>query len=170
MEAYCKYNPTGNPHWCGIIWGYCQFQTEQFINEHCPIFNEFPNNPIHVSEIDDEILQTYSYLTFYDAENRLVSLGDTAFQLYSGELELEIPYVRYIGRFAFQDCVKLKTLDFSQKDDDFIPVLGDVTAFMMSDRETIVNDYFRIVVPQRLLDVWKTAPNWIFYSNFIKGV
>ena len=50
------------------------------INHHCPIYNQFPRNPIHiVDDIDDETLQKYSYMTVYDKDNKLISLGDTAF-------------------------------------------------------------------------------------------
>lgn len=170
MEAYCKYNPSDNPYWCNVIWGYCQFQIPSYINEHCPIFNEFPNFPIHVTEVTDEILQKYSYLTFYNQDDNLISLGDTAFQYFKGELDLDVQYVRFIGRYAFQDCMNLNVLDFSKKSDDFIPVLSDITAFMKSDKKTFVNETFKIKVPLKLYDKWIVSPNWIVIQKYIEGV
>ena len=86
-------------------------------------------------------------MTVYNSENTLVSLGDTAFQNYQNELVLNIPFVRYIGKYAFQDCLKLKTIDFSNKTDSDIPVLASPLAFMKSDETSLVNDYFKILVP-----------------------
>lgn len=108
METYCKYNPSGNPYWCNVIWGYCQFQIPSFVNEHCPIYQGYPNWPIHVDgDVDDEFIQSHSYATIYDDGEHLVSLGDTAFQKYPSTLPalvLDVRYVRYVGRYAFQDC------------------------------------------------------------------
>jgi hypothetical protein len=171
MEAYCQHNPSGNPYWCNAIWGYCQFQISSMVNEYCPIYNAYPKYPIHIDEeIDDETLQKYSYATIYDKDDRLVSLGDTAYQNYPDELELEIPYVRYIGKNAFTNCLKLKTLDFSKKTDDKIPVLASITAFMKSDGENPVNDYFSILVPKSLEDTWKSSLNWVVFKDHIVGV
>lgn len=89
--------------------------------------------------------------------------------MYKGELSLEVPYVRYIGKYAFQDCINLKKLDFSKKEDDFIPILSDITAFMKTDKETWVNNSFEIVVPQRLEEKWKISPNWVVIAKNIKG-
>jgi len=142
------------------------------VNEHCPIYQGYPKWPIHQKDVDDEFIQSHGYATIYDDGQKLVSLGDTAFQMYPaelGDLSLTTTYVRYIGRYAFQDCVNLKMLDFSLKLDSFIPVLASPTAFMMQDGETFVNDTFQIKVPARLLDEWKAAPNWAALKNHIIG-
>jgi hypothetical protein len=168
MEAYCRYNPSGNPFWCNIIQGYCQFQTEETINEHCPIFQGCQKPEIHIDDdVDDEFLQKHSFATVYDGNNNLVSLGDTAMQFDGDEIELQVPNVRYIGKYAFQNCTNLKLLDFSGKKDDFIPILASPTAFMMSDQKTFVNDSFYIKVPKRLLNEWRNAPNWSALTNHI---
>jgi len=108
MEAYCKYNPSDNPYWCNVIWGYCQFQTPGTVNEHCPIYQGYPNWIIHVDvDVDDKFIQSHSYATIYDDGDHFISLGDTAFQMYPVDyppLEIDVRYVRYIGRYAFQDC------------------------------------------------------------------
>ena len=146
MEAFCKYNPEDNPYWCKIIWGYCQFQADSHINEHCPIYQGFPNWPIHVDgDVDDEFLQTHGYATIYDNGECLVSLGDTAFQRCQEALALRLPYVRYIGRYAFQDCINLQSLDFSECSE--IPVLASAEAFMKQDGSGFVNDSFVVIVP-----------------------
>ena len=170
--AYCKYNPKTNPFWCNVIWGYCQFQINSFINEHCPIFQGYPRWPISVQDVDDQFCQTYSYATIYDDGEQLVSLGDTAFQKYSGNLSLNCKYVRYIGRFAFQDCENLQTLDFSEisPESTSIPVLASPEAFMKDDRKTFINNSFEILVPNRLYDKWKSSTNWVALKKYIKGI
>lgn len=170
MIAYCKHNPKNNPYWCNVIWGYCQFQTETTINSFCPIGDAYPQNPIHINtDIDDELLQIYSYATIYDKENKLISLGDTAFQNYPNTLKLKIPFIRYIGKTAFNNCYNLELLDFSEKADDNIPVLSDIRAFMTSNNE-FVNENFMILIPNRLYDKWVESPNWITIKKYIKGV
>ena len=125
MSVLCKYNPSDNPFWCNVIWGYCQFQHENYNNEHCPIYQGYPKWGVVISgEITPEIIQKYSYATIYNENDKLVSLGDTAFSGCEDELTLDIPYVKYIGRYAFRDCVNLNELDFSAKEDDEIPVLA----------------------------------------------
>ena len=95
-----------------------------------------------------------------------------AFQGFSGSLSLHCGHVRYIGRFAFQDCRNLNTLDFSDMDigEGFIPVLASPEAFMLQDRKTFVNDSFRILVPDSLYDKWTQAINWVALKNHITGV
>ena len=171
MTAFCEYNENNNPYWCSAIWGYCQFQISSMINHHCPIYNQFPRNPIHIVEdIDDETLQKYSHMTVYDKDNKLISLGDTAFQNYKNELSLDIPYVRYIGKNAFTDCLNLKALDFSKKTDTDIPVLASLTAFMKSNSSEFVNETFKIKIPKNLYSEWSKAPNWEGLKKFLVEV
>ena len=170
MEAFCRQNPSDNPYWCNIIWGYCQFQVDDFINEKCPIYQGFPKWPVIVDDFDDEFLQVHGYATIYDDGKKLVSLGDTAFQMYPDTLSIIVPYVRYIGKYAFQDCTKLKCVDFSHKTDDFIPVLASPEAFMLSDGSGFVNGTFKIKVPSRLYAEWVKAPNWTAVKDHIEGV
>lgn len=190
MEALCKYNYLlytkqgtnhnevnrkywgRNPYWCSVIWGYCQFQTQDTINERCPIYQGYPKWVIVIDDDDitDEIIQKYSYATIYDSQDHLVSIGDTAFQGYKENLSINCAYVRFIGKTAFQDCVRLNTLDFSSKTDDSIPVLSSPSAFMKSNTEDFVNDTFKIIVPQRLYNSWVSAPNWVALINHIQGV
>ena len=115
-------------------------------------------------------MQTYSYATIYNTKNQLVSLGDTAFQMFQGDLELDVRYVRHIGKYAFQDCINLKTLDFSRKTDDYIPILDSPHAFMMQDWHTLVNETFQIIVPNSLLDKWRNSVNWSAVKKHIIGV
>ena len=162
MSALCKYNPSDNPYWCNVIWGYCQFQKEEYVNEKCPIYCGYPNWGIVISgEITLEIIQKYSFATIYDEDGHLVSLGYTAFSGCNDVLELEVPYVKYIGQYAFRDCTNLGYLDFSKKDDDEIPVLASPQAFMKTNSDEFVNDDFKIIVPKRLLETWKTSTNWV---------
>ena len=107
------------------------------IEWHCPIYRLFNgrgvSGPVIVDDVTDEFMQTYSYATIYNTKNQLVSIGDTAFQMFQEDLELDVRYVRHIGKYAFQDCINLKTLDFSGKTDDYIPILDSPYAFMMQD-------------------------------------
>jgi hypothetical protein len=103
----------------------------------------------------------------------LVARGDKngiVMAVIQGDLELDVRYVRHIGKYAFQDCINLKTLDFSRKTDDYIPVLDSPHAFMMQDLHTLVNETFQIVVPNSLLDKWRNSVNWSAVKNHIIGV
>jgi len=146
------------------------------IEWHCPIYWGVPKWAIHTDDdVTKQFVQTHSYMTIYqniDGQDRLVSLGDTAFQNYNpdGGFSLEIPYVMYIGRYAFQNCKKLETIDFSGKTDDEIPELADPKAFMLYDGQTFVNETFQIKVPRRLYDKWVASTNWSVVSSHIIGV
>ena len=176
--TYCKQNPSDNPYWCNIIWGYCQFQTPDTVNERCPIYHAYkdfpPPQPPYTKDVDDRFLQTYAYATIFDDGQLLVSLGDTANQMYDPGTSFTVlcPDVRYIGRYAFQDCINLTSVDFSRyrDPDNFIPVLASPEAFMMSDRTTLINASFVIKVPKSLETAWKAAPNWAALQNHIIGV
>ena len=171
MSVLCKYNPSDNPFWCNVIWGYCQFQHENYNNEHCPIYQGYPKWGVVITgEITPEIIQKYSYATIYDEDNKLVSLGNTAFSGYDDDLTIEVPYVKYIGQYAFRDCINLKQLDFSAKEDDEIPVLASPQAFMKMNSNEFVNDEFKIYVPERLEEDWKQATNWVVLKERILGV
>lgn len=171
MSVFCKYNPPDNHFWCNVIWGYCQFHKENYINEHCPIYQGYPKWGVVITgEITPEIIQKYSYATIYDENGHLVSLGDSAYSGCDDELKLVVPYVQYIGQYAFRDCINLVELDFSDKEDDEIPVLSSPSAFMKSNSDEFVNDTFVIKVPSRLVEVWKTSTNWIALAERIRGV
>lgn len=92
-------------------------------------------------------------------------------------------FIRYIGKYAFQDCINFKTLDFTEKepDDDEIPVLASPYAFSLSDPGPVykpgiepefhfINDNFEILVPMRLYDKWIKSPNWTALKDHIRGV
>ena len=92
-------------------------------------------------------------------------------------------FIRYIGKYAFQDCVNFKTLDFTGKepDDKEIPVLASPYAFSLSDPSPVykpgiepefqfINDDFEILVPGRLYDKWINSPNWTALKDHIRGV
>lgn len=171
MIAFCEHNPIDNPYWCNAIYGYCQFQISSMINSFCPIYNAYPKNPIHITEdVNNEFLQINSHMTIYDKDNKLISLGDTAFQNYTGKINIEIPFVRYIGKKTFTDCFNLEVLNFSSKSDDEIPVLASTTAFMTSDEKQFINKTFKILIPIKLYDKWINSPNWSLLKEYIEGV
>jgi hypothetical protein len=83
---------------------------------------------------------------------------------------LDIPYVRYIGKNAFTDCLNLKLLDFSRKTDNYIPVLASLNAFMKSNSSEFVNETFKINIPKKLYSKWVKAPNWEGLKKFLVEV
>ena len=83
---------------------------------------------------------------------------------------MDIPYVRYIGKNAFTDCLNLKALDFSKKTDTDIPVLASLTAFMKSNSSEFVNETFKIKIPKNLYSEWSKAPNWEGLKKFLVEV
>lgn len=52
-------------------------------------------------DVSDEFLQTHGFATIFDSNNRLISIGDTAFQKQCRKIRISVPYVRYIGKYAF---------------------------------------------------------------------
>lgn len=72
------------------------------INEHCPIYQMGKGgSPVIIDDVTDEVMQKLGYATIYNKQNRLVSLGDTAFFGVNDEISLKLPYLRYIGKYAF---------------------------------------------------------------------
>ena len=63
---------------------------------------------------------------------------------------------------AFTDCSSLATIDFSQHED--VPALASISVFA-----GLPNEY-QILVPQNLLEKWRTSTNWASLYSHIVGV
>lgn len=100
----------------------------------------------------------------------MISLGDTAYAGSKDNISLSLPFCRYIGKMAFEDCVNLEVLDFSGYGRSKVPVLASPKAFTKRDTNTFVNDTFKILVPNSMYDEWISAPNWASLKNHIQGV
>ncbi len=122
--------------------------------------------PIIPSDTEEikKLVQKYNYATIYSSEG-LVSIGLAAFRDQQNLTYINIPKVQYIGALAFYNCLNLETVSFAKKDDDNIPILDNINAFI--DENGKILPKLKIIVPDNLYSKWIQAPNWTVLKDRI---
>lgn len=88
-------------------------------------------------------------------------IRDTVFSYCSKLKEIKIPICKVIGRSVFLDCTALEKIFLNGVES--VPTLG-------TDALKGTPDTLKIIVPDALVDSFKTATNWSAYADKIVGI
>lgn len=90
-------------------------------------------------------------------------IGIVAFNRCYSLSEVNLPMCTYIGEVAFNSCSSIQELTIGTEIST-VCVLGNSNAFQGCSALT------SIYVPASLVESYKTATNWTFYSDKIVGI
>ena len=88
-------------------------------------------------------------------------IGEQTFQSCSSLTQVSLPECRYIGGLAFYGCSSLSIITIGYSG---ICSLGDARTF---ETTQITSSTGSIYVPASLVDAYKSAPNWSYFSTQI---
>lgn len=115
-------------------------------------------------------IPSYAFCYCYNLKNIILpstseidTLSSNCFNNCRSLTKIVIPKtVSTISSYSFAYCYFVKYYDFSNHES--IPTLSNTNAF------TNISSDCNIIVPNILLDSWKSATNWSTYANYIVGV
>ena len=116
-------------------------------------------------------IRNYAFYKCFDLTSisfpNVTSIGVSAFCSCSKLTSISFPKVSYIGNYAFRNCQALSFLSLGAPS---VCTLGNSNAFY-STPFTGYSAYFSrtpyISVPSSLVDAYKSATNWTYFSSYI---
>ena len=119
--------------------------------------------PQGVTSIGSYAFSGCTSLTSITIPQGVTSIGSSAFSYCYSLTSITIPQgVTSIGDNAFSPCYSIITYDFS--DYASVPTLSSVNAF------NSINKICKMLIPEALIDTWKTATNWATYADYMVAV
>lgn len=118
----------------------------------------------NVQVIGEGAFNNCSRLNFSTPLYKCNVIGETAFFDCIALTSLELPSIRSISRYAFEGCSSLSIITIGYSG---VCSLNNSNAFY---RTQITSSTGSIYVPASLVNAYKSAPNWSYYSAIIRSI